>query len=236
MRFLVAVVFGEAVLSLLLNDVRAVLILGPLALLAAVAAIRGEALLLAPLLVALPMIPLMVREQLFRFLGALVLLALILLALSEITHRHKGAPLSLSRHLFWYLAGCFVLFVALFAASADHIVPAPVLLLASVLFAAGGVWLGRTVAERARAAHEHRIPRLVDAATIGVLFTEMLIALAFLPLTPIPLAALSTVTLWLFIRMLIASRLNQLTFARGIGLLINAGVMAVAIVTPSLLF
>lgn len=236
MRFLVVTIFTESLLALLLPDPAYVLLLGPLALLAAVAAIRSEALLIAPLLLALPLVALMIVEVPLRILGTLVLLALLLLALSDIAHRHKGAPLSLSRLLLWYLSGSFTLFVALFAAAADHIVTPALLLSAALLVSGGAAWLGRTTAERARAAETHRIPWRVDAAGIGIIFTELIVALAFLPLMPISLAALSVVLLWLLVRVLVSARLDELTFSRLAGYLVNTGVLVLAVLIPPVFF
>ncbi len=234
MRLLLVTVLLEALFALLLADhLTYMLLLGPIALFAVVLAIRRESLILAPLLLALPIIPLMVTLFPLRLFGVTLATALILFAASDISHRHKGAPLSFTRLLLWYLSGSFVLFTALFAAAADHVLSTSLLLSAAVIVAAGAVWLGRTTAERARAAEEHRVPRIVDAMTLGVLFAEVVVSLAFFPLSPIPLAALSVSVLWLLVRIIVASRLGQLTYTKLTGLLVNVAIVAGAVVLPT---
>lgn len=237
MRLVLITVLLEAFLvALFPNETVALLILGGVAVFLAIVSLRQEALIVTPLLLALPLVALMVNLTVVRLLGIVVVLALVLLALSDIAHRHRGAPLSFSRLLLWYLGGAFFLMMALFAFVATKALDSSFVVVVAVLIGAGGLYLGRTAAERARAVELHRVPRVTDAWIVGLMIAEIVVAVSYLPFNAVPLAAFVIIALWLLIRTVVLSRLGQLRLTNLLQLSASAAVTVAAVALPAILF
>ena len=235
MRFLITAIVVELLLSTFWPGSTFSLIWGVALTVLVFFLLKREALVLAPLLLAVPFVAAMWQASGAHFIGVMLLGALLFLAVSDIESRQKGAPLRLTRLLFWYLSGSTALLLAFYTAVTDQIVPVWFLLLFSTALGAGGIVLARDVVERSRGAKPPAFPAIIDAFVIGFLATEGVIVLAFLPFSPIALAALATVLLWLLVRTTVAHRFGTLTMSQLVRFSMSGLVMVTLITASALL-
>lgn len=172
-----------------------------------------------PLLVRTFPFPLLLRVGFLAFF-----VALFLLFRSDFLKRRRGAPIVPSRFEFFVSAGIVAVSATLFAFASASSVLAALILFAVAMVTGGAIVVIRSANIRSRGVVEAATPLFVDAIVVAFLAVEYFLALAFLPLSPLTLAAIFTVCFWATMTILARSRAGTLTpgkaFRIGVSLIV----------------
>ncbi|MBI4134004.1 MAG: hypothetical protein HY475_01120 [Candidatus Terrybacteria bacterium] len=237
MSFLAVIATGTFLLAAFSPQNAAVLV-GVIAtiLLALLMLGKRNGVLMAPLAIGAPLMAHFVSLTAPARWGILgVSWALLLWCFSDMRARARGAPLVRERIELFFFAGSFTLFVVAFMGAASFSVSVPLLLGGVGLLGALAVAVLRLLAEQVRAVPPHPVPIALDAVVAGLFLVEIFVALSFLPLSSLALAAILTVFAWALSTLFALSRsamLNAQAVLR-VGFLVT-GITAALIATISL--
>lgn len=172
------------------------------------------------LLAVVPFPPFVRGVTVFAFL------VLALWRLADMRGRARGAPLAPGRLQLFIGAAAFSVFVALFTSSEARSFPIFVSVVAATAVSAGATAFLRSSGERARGGGASAVPFSLDSLIVGLVAAEAYVALSFLSLSPVTLAAALTVALWSASALVIDGRTGLLTLRRAMRV---CGIASVAI-------
>lgn len=164
----------------------------------------------------------------------LAFLFLVFWKIADMRARARGGPIDFDRLLLFFCAIAFAFFAALLASSEARNFPGFASVAAVAGTASGVTAFVRSSIERARGGGLSAVPILLDAIVVGLATAETYVALSFLSLSPLTLAAVLTVVLWAMSALVVEGRVGALTAQRAvrIGAIAAASAAALFLFVP----